>query len=156
MFGIFWKVSGHSEKFPDTLESLRTVWKDYRNFQDTQETFRTLCKCLEYSGKFPDTLKSFQTLWKVYGQSGKFTEIFKILRKLSGQFENFAYTLESFQSVRKFPRVIGNCPDYLESSINVHKLSKFSTYFQQHCHNFRNVEKNSIRYRGSCRPHVPV
>ena len=50
----FTKVFGQFGKFPDTLESFRTVWNVSRE-----------------SGKFLDSLESFRTVWKVSGQSGK-------------------------------------------------------------------------------------
>ena len=119
------------------------------------ESFRIFCK-------FTDTLKSCLTLWKVSRHSGKFPDSLESLEKLSRYSGNFPDNLETLRTLLKVfrvsrnSRVLGNLPDYLESSKNVHKLSRASTYFQQHFHNVRSGERNSIRYRGSNRPHLPV
>ena len=55
-------------KFPDCLESFKTVWrvsKESGKFPDCMESFRTVWKVFRRSGKFPDGLESFQKVWKV-------------------------------------------------------------------------------------------
>ena len=62
-------------KFPDSLESFRTIWKvsgQSRTFPDSLESFRTVWKVSEQSEKFLDSLENFRTVWKVFEQSGKF------------------------------------------------------------------------------------
>ena len=55
------KSSQLSGKFPDSLESFRTVWKvsgQSGKFSDSLESFRTVWKVSRESGKFPDDLES--------------------------------------------------------------------------------------------------
>ena len=78
----FSKVSGHSKKPPETLES-----------------FQTLRKVFRHSGRHPDTLESFQTLWKT----------FRTLWKDFGHFGKFLSTPESFQISGSFYVLLKVC-----------------------------------------------
>ena len=71
------KSSQLSGKFPDSLESFRTVWKvsgQSGKCPDSLESFRTVWKVSGQFGKIPDSLESFRTVWKNSGQSGKFPD----------------------------------------------------------------------------------
>ena len=76
-FRTVWKVSGQSGKCPDSLESFRTVWKvsgQFGKIPDSLESFRTVWKNSGQSGKFPDSLEKFRTVWNVSRESGKFPD----------------------------------------------------------------------------------
>ena len=96
------KSSQLSGKFPDSLESFRTVWKDSdksRKFPDSLERFWIVWKVSNKSGKFPDSLESFRIVWKVSGQSGKFPDSLEydtVKRCCRGSYEVFLALLTHY------------------------------------------------------------
>ena len=67
-FQTVWKGFGHSEQFPDSLDSLES-FKLYEKFLNSLECFQTVLKVSGQSGKFQDSVEKFQIVGKVFGQS---------------------------------------------------------------------------------------
>ena len=61
-----WKVSGHSGKIWDTLESFQTLLKVSGHSGKFTDTLENFLDTLE-NGMFTEPLESFRTLWKVSG-----------------------------------------------------------------------------------------
>ena len=67
-FQTVWKVFGHSEQFPYSLDSLGS-FKLCEKFLNSLECFQTVLKVSGQSGKFQDSVEKFQIVGKVFGQS---------------------------------------------------------------------------------------
>ena len=70
-----WKISGHSERFPYSLENVLESLEDF----------------VAQSGIFPDCLEYFPTFWTISGQSGEFLVI-----GFPANLENVPDSLEDF------------------------------------------------------------